>query len=231
MVHCKYITVMTVILATMVTAAQPVCAYGQNGQDAPVVHFVWAFGALVGPPDSRKLIAVDRDLALHSGDRLKFMVSQKTPCFVYLFHLSGKKELTLLYPPEFNDDAVQPGVVVLVPPDDRWFALDEETGTEKFYLLACHRRLSQLEDRYLHYLSVDKDADRQAAVEDIVETIKGLRRQHLRNTAPVERPIHLGGGFRGGEEPIRSFPPDLSAIAVEISASTFYSRTFTIDHR
>lgn len=231
MIHFRHLPVIAVLLASVATFAQPIDVYGQNTQEASAVHFIWAFGALVGPQASPELITVDRDLALQSGDRLKFMVSQKTPCFVYLFHLSDQKELTLLYPREFAAEPIQTEEVAFVPSDDRWFSLDEKTGTEKFYLLASHQRLLEIEDRYRRYVSMGVKADRQAAVEEILETIKDLRRQHLRNPEPVERPIHLGGNFRGVEEAIRSRIPDLSAIAVEIAASTFYSRTFTIDHR
>ena len=231
MIHFRHLPVIAVLLVTVASFAQPIDVYGQSAQEASAVHFIWAFGALVGPQASPKLITVDRDLALQSGDRLKFMVSQKTPCFVYLFHLSDQKELTLLYPQDFAAESIQTEAVAFVPSDDRWFSLDEKTGTEKFYLLASHQRLKPIEDRYRHYVSLDGEADRRAAVEEILEMIKVLRRQHLRNPEPVERPIHLGGNFRGVEEAIRSRIPDLSAIAVEIAASTFYSRTFTIDHR
>jgi hypothetical protein len=231
MIHFRHLPVIAVLLTTVTAFAQPADVYGQNAQEASAVHFIWAFGALVGPQASPELITVDRDLALRSGDRLKFMVAPKTPCFVYLFHLSHQKELALLYPREFAAEPIQTEAVAFVPSDDRWFSLDEKTGTEKFFLLASHQRLPSIEDRYRRYLSADGEMDRQAAVEEILETIKDLRREHLRNPEPVERPIHLGGNFRGVAEAIRSRIPDLSAIAVEISASTFYSRTFTIDHR
>ena len=46
-----------------------------------------------------------------------------------------------------------------------------------------------------------------------------------------ERPIRIGGNLRGLAEDSEPQLPDINRIAVEITASDFYSRTFTIDHR
>jgi hypothetical protein len=180
---------------------------------------------------SRELIAVDRDRTLHTGDRLKFMIAHQTPCFIYLFHLSDANALTLLYPRQFESTAIVTDAPAFVPPDSLWFALDEETGTEKFYLLASRQRLEAIEKLYKRLSAAEAGHDRQAIVASITEAIKDLRRRHLRNTGPVERPIRLGGGFRGIDEDAPPRTADLSTIAVEIRAANFYSRTFTIDHR
>ncbi len=224
-----FLTFITVGLICSIAGPQRACA--QDGSDAARVHFTWAFGALVGPEGNRRLIAVDRDLPLQTGDRIKFMLAHRTPCFIYLFHLSGSNVLTLIYPQKFAPTPVSSDAVTYVPGDNLWFALDDETGTEKFYLLASPEPLEKIENLYKRLFDQEDKAARQATVAAIIDTIRELRRRHLRNTGPVERPIRLGGSFRGMDEEEAGRASDLSAIAVEIKAPNFYSRTFTIDHR
>ena len=218
-------------LVIVVVACLQTGVHAQNQAHDPSVHFVWAFGAMVGPDGNRRLITVDRDLILHSGDRIKFLVAPRKPCFVYLFHLDGPGALSLLYPSRFDHAAVQQRGASLVPPDNRWYALDEATGTEKFYLVASREQLHRIESAYRKYQTEVLEAERRALAAQIIQTIKELRRKHLRNTGTVERPVHLGGNFRDIEETLRKRVPDLSTIAVVISAPAFYSRTFTIEHR
>jgi hypothetical protein len=220
-----------IVLGVVGMAAMAGSGYGQDANVASEVHFFWAFGAMVGPEGQRELAAVDRDRTLHTGDRLKFMIAHQTPCFIYLFHLSDGNELTCLYPRQFESTARMTDTPAFVPPDNLWFALDEETGTEKFYLLASSQRLDAIEKLYQRLDAAETGPDRRAIVASITETIKDLRRRHLRNTGPVERPIRLGGGFRGIDEEAPPRTADLETIAVEIRAANFYSRTFTIDHR
>ena len=204
---------------------------GQDEKADTDVRFLWAFGAMVGPDGSRQLVAVDRDRSLQTGDRLKFMIAPRTSCFIYLFHTSDADALTLLYPQQFQNNTRASDAAIFVPPDNLWFTLDEEIGTEKFYLLASRERLQQIESLYKRLVTLKKREDRQATTAAIIDAIRTLRRRHLRNTGPVERPIRLGGSFRGLDDDARLRGSDLSTIAVEISAPNFYSRTFTIDHR
>ena len=220
-----------IFFGVICTAVFPANGYGQNQSNSSAVRFLWAFGALVGPEGDRKLIPVDRDRTLHSGDRIKFVVAHQTPCFVYLFHLSDRIDFTLLYPRRLDPYKMEIGALNIVPSETQWFKLDDKTGTEKFYLLASDRRLQQIEQLYHHYLGTNDQIARQAVLSEIIGTIKTLRRKHLRNSGPVERPIQLGGNFRALEKEVRSWWQDLSAIAVEIATHNFYSRTFTIDHQ
>jgi hypothetical protein len=51
-------------------------------------------------------------------------------------------------------------------------------------------------------------------------------------TAAAERPVRLGGNFRGTEQETSHLNRyDITRLAVEIEADEFYSRTFSIDHR
>ena len=55
-------------------------------------------GAVTGPEDKPKLVAVQNETVLRSGDRLKFFIEPKTGMSVYLFHQTADGELTVILP-------------------------------------------------------------------------------------------------------------------------------------
>jgi hypothetical protein len=64
-----------------------------------------------------------------------------------------------------------------------------------------------------------------------VAEIRRLRSAHRAAGAPLERPVIIGGNVRGLDTaPGRSLP-DVSTLAVAITANGFYARTFTITHQ
>jgi len=67
-----------------------------NKQD--LVCFRWAFGAIVGTDNDRRLVAITRDTELKTGDQLKMLVELQKKCFVYLIYRTGKDELHMLFP-------------------------------------------------------------------------------------------------------------------------------------
>ncbi|MBW2284347.1 MAG: hypothetical protein JRF65_07075, partial [Deltaproteobacteria bacterium] len=65
---------------------------GAQQNEGPNVRFSWAFGALVGPANDKKLALITQDTILTTGDRLKLFVKLVNPCFVYLLHREGQGE-------------------------------------------------------------------------------------------------------------------------------------------
>jgi len=75
------------------------------------------------------------------------------------------------------------------------------------------------------YTSADTK-EKPHAAEQIIAEIKRLKRKHKSLQAAAERPVPIGGTVRGAG-PLH----DVAAVAVEISAAEFFSRTFTIEHQ
>jgi hypothetical protein len=195
------------------------------------LKFYWAFGALIGEQNQQRLISIGRKTVLHTGDRIKIQFEPVTECFVYLFYYSSQQELALLFPADpFGSHAV-PGTKYSIPDKNQWFRLDDVTGIEKFYLIASVRRLENLEALCQKHSAVTRTEDIQASSRAIFAEIKQLRRKNRTLTAAAERPVRLGGNFRGVHKDDQPGQPDISQIAVEISAADFFSRTFTIDHQ
>jgi hypothetical protein len=195
------------------------------------LKFQWAFGALKKANGS-KFEAVTRDTVLKSGDQIKFFLNVNQNCFVYLIYRSSQGELSILFPRRFQLLSTEYTVAGnhYIPTDDQWFELDEHTGEERFYLLASVKRLTDLETFVNDYESADK-AKKQPLAKKILAEIRKLRKQHLKFKTYAERPVNIIGNLRGTEKAETAGARDIAKFAVEISADTFYSRTFTIDHQ
>jgi hypothetical protein len=198
-----------------------------------VFQFLWAFGALVGPDHDRRLISIDRDTILKTGDQLKMFLELKENYFAYVFYYSSQGKMYLLFPTnnQFATDYVV-DKKYYIPQGSLWFELDEYTGSEIFYLIVSAERLNKLESLYLNYTTSTDAADLKEFAQKILTEIKKTKGQYQKLTTAAERPLRLGGNLRGGiNKAVKSSYPSITEIAVEISVTNFYGRTFTIDHR
>jgi hypothetical protein len=202
-----------------------------NSQKDANVKFQWAFGALKKANGS-KFEAVTKDTDLKTGDPIKFLLKVNTHCFVYLIYRSSQGGLSVLFPHRFKLQSAEYTIAGnhYIPKGDQWFELDDYTGEERFYLLASVERLLDLEARINDYESADA-SKKPPLAKTILSEIRKLRKQHLKFKTYAERPVNIIGNLRGTEKAETAGPHDIAKFAVEISADTFYSRTFTIDHK
>ena len=196
------------------------------------VDFRWAFGAMVGPENDRRLVAITRDTILRSGDKLKMMVELKKKCFLYLFYHTGGGEVHMLFPYDLRQfvNDYETYKKYYIPRDNMWFELDQQIGLEKFFLLASEKRLTELEALYSSYLGADPQ-EKQGLAKKIVTKIREIKRKNRKLSTTAERPVQIGGNTRGAKKNRKEQYPDIDPIAAEVSAGNFYSRTFTIDHQ
>jgi hypothetical protein len=195
------------------------------------LQFQWAFGALKKANGS-KFEAIARDTILKTGDQIKFFLKVDKNCFVYLIYSSSQGELSVLFPYRFKLRSSEYTVAGhhYIPGGNQWFELDEHIGEEKFYLLASANRLMQLEALINDYESADA-AKKPSLAGAVLAEIRKLRKENLKFKTYAERPVNIIGNLRGTEKAETAEPQDIAKFAVEISADTFYSRTFTIDHK
>ena len=195
------------------------------------VNFQWAFGALK-KTNGAKFETITKDTDLKTGDQIKFFLKVDKNCFVYLIYCSSQGELSVLFPQRFKLKSTEYSVAGdhYIPKGDEWFELDEHTGEERFYLLASAGRLLGLETLINDYESADA-SKKPLLTEEILAEIRQLRKQHLKFKTYAERPVNIIGNLRGTEKAETAGAHDIAKFALEISADTFYSRTFTIDHR
>ena len=198
------------------------------------VRFRWAFGAIQGQNHGENLIAITQDTVLKTGDQFKMVIEPQTRCYIYLLYRSSQDEIYMLFPYDiqlFTTD-YEIDRKYYIPQGSLWFELDENIGIETFYLLAAGQRLRELETLYGRYSStIVGTTSQQDTAKRLLAEIKRLKRKHTKLTAVAERPARIGGRVRGTHETKQATLPDVADIAVEISATDFYGRTFTIDHQ
>jgi len=196
------------------------------------VSFRWAFGAMVGTEDDRRLVPITRKAALKAGDKIKILVKLQKKCFVYLIYYSAENEIHMLFPYEgkqYGTD-LKTSKKYYIPQGEMWFELDENAGREVFYLLASAKRLIPLEALVDKYEMADP-GKKPGLSKQILTEIRKTKKRHKKFTSTAERPIPIGGNMRGTTQDKEGSSPDIESIAVEVSAANFYYRTFTIDHR
>ena len=62
------------------------------------ICFAWAFGAYVSSENERKLVKIERDRELKTGDQLKMLLMLKRKCYLYVFYYSAQGQLFMLFP-------------------------------------------------------------------------------------------------------------------------------------
>ena len=209
-----------------------VYAQQADAPDESHLTFQWAFGAIKNTGAGPQFDVITRDTVLRSGDQIKFFLKVEENCFVYLIYQSSQGELSVLFPYRFRRmaDNYKISGHFYIPKDDQWFELDQVTGTEKFFLLASTGRLNDLEALVNTYEGADT-SKKNGLGGQILSEIRKLRKRHLKFKSYAEKPITIIGNMRGSEKTKAVGLNDLADYAVEISATNFFSRTFTIDHQ
>jgi hypothetical protein len=199
-------------------------------QNEANIGFDWAFGALIGK--NKTMVPITHDTTLMSGEEIKLMVKLTKDCFVYLVHQDSRGGIELLFPykiQQFQTDyAVDKNYYI--PKGRAWSAFDKNTGKEIFFLIASTERLLDLEVKLGNYGSADT-AKKQLLASDIVTEIRNVRKHYANYATIAEKPLTIGGNIRGTEKMEGARRPDVAAIAMQISANNFYSKTITIDHK
>jgi len=192
-------------------------------QDDNNVSFRWAFGALAGPENPPRLVSITQDTTLKTGDQLKMLVELQKACFVYVIHHGPNGEVHWLFPysQQQIDTDYQTGKRYDIPRGERWFKLDDQVGRETFYLLASTERLPELETLLNTYTKAAPTEQAQLAA-NILTEMREVKKRYKQFATLAERPVPIAGNMRG---------PDITDLAVEITANNFYSKTFTIEHR
>jgi hypothetical protein len=220
------------ILPSLLFSSLTAMSIAAEKKEATNVVFHWAFGAIRKTAQESRFEQITGDAGLNSGDQMKFFLKRVTGCFVYLVYHSSQDEMKVLFPYRFKEKTVKENALKghYIPEGNEWFQLDENVGRERFHLLASAARLTRLEDLVNQYESVDKTKKPELS-QQILSEIDLLRRKNFKTKVNAERPLSIVGNIRGTQKSENASYLDLAEHAVEISASHFYIRTYTIDHR
>lgn len=193
--------------------------------------FMWAFAAITGTQDQRKLVAMKSESVLFSGDKFKLMFKPSKQCYVYIIFNGSGGEILLLHPEGLGSDHLpsEGNRAVFIPSKRDWFTLDQKTGTETLYLLASLTPLADLETLLKQYGSASPKS-RDDIAQSIVSLLGEKETSNQPLTAAAEKPILIGGTIRSISERTLS-EEDISKFAQEITIEDLLIRTYSIDHR
>ena len=198
-------------------------AEGASDSKGSGIGFRWAFAAITGADDNRHFLSVQRDTVLYSGDQFKIMIQLQDSCYVYVLHRGPNDAVQLMYPPELPLKLGEQLHLRNFIPAEGWYKFDDQTGKERFYLLASAAPLTELEKMISQHSKADSTAQPSLAG-GIVKEIRRLRKERTELSSVAERSVTIAGNLRGDSDRIVE-------SAVEISAPAFYAKTITIDHR
>lgn len=221
----------SILVASFILLAQSfTIALAQTDDTLENVNYQWSFVAKIGTAGQQQIAMVTKDTVLRTGDEFKMMVKLQKNCFVYVMYKSSVNELSLLYPYSL-DAPVELEKNYYLPKGRSWFRMDKNVGTETFYILASQERLVDLERLYHSYTSASSDEQKEYALA-IVTEIKDIKKKYRTLDTIAERPISIAGNVRGQKtETVNIDKFDVASLATEIIANTFYSKTFTIEHK
>lgn len=79
------------------------------------------------------------------GQRFRLRVSTDRDGYLYAFCLNSQGSAVMLYPNRYSDPENRMDSAPRLIPDSGWFQFDQETGTERVYLILAERPLPDLE--------------------------------------------------------------------------------------
>jgi len=197
------------------------------------VDFKWAFVARIDPQGRNKVVNIAADIlnpgakkfTITSGDKISMYVEPNENTCVYIYLIDSRKNLELLFPTSMDEDTIKSEFVTgkgtYIPGKFEWFSFDDNKGTEKFYIIGTNKRDKELEE--LTQVYINSEDNREIAKQQILDKIKGMKKQFAFKSNPVERPISFGGRIRGLEI-------DIAKLAVEVNANNMYTKTISLNH-
>jgi hypothetical protein len=111
---------------------------------------------------STKFVEVDQDTAFHSGDRIRLKVDTNTAGYLYVVMQGSSGNWRLLFPSadvDGGNNRIEKGMSQQIPPGDKGqFVFDEQSGTEKLFLVLSRRPETDL-DRLIYSINGTSSAN------------------------------------------------------------------------
>jgi hypothetical protein len=197
------------------------------------VNFKWAFVGRIDPEGRNRVVNIaDKtskasSRSFSAGDKLSLYVEPSENTYVYIYLLDSRKNLELIFPTGMDENTLESeftsGKGTYVPGKYEWFSLDENRGTETFYVLASTERLTRLERLTRNYINAEEE-QRDVIRQRVLDEIEGVKRRLVALGSPTEKPLFTAGIIRGIEIDIAK------VAAVEVEADDFYSKTIKLNH-
>ena len=113
---------------------------------------------------SGKFVEVDQDATFRSGDRIRLNVDTNTPGYLYVVMQGSSGNWRLLFPSadvEGGNNRIDKGMSQQIPPGDKGqFLFDEQSGTEKLFLVLSRRPEADLDKLIYSITGSSTEGDR-----------------------------------------------------------------------
>jgi len=114
-----------------------------------------------------------------------------------------------------------------IPDAESWFTIDENSGTEEFYLIASKVRQPELESLTG---KLQKESEKSTPnsnkinelKKSIIDELARLRKENSTNVAVAEKPVSTAGTTRSIGE--------VTTNATEVLTENFYAKTLRLEH-
>jgi hypothetical protein len=186
-----------------------------------MLKFKWAF-LIRNEAGGAQVMDFKEKVAITKGDAIRIYLEPVTNVYLYLYLFDAQKQLRCLFPaaPDAYEKGAPPAAPHVLPGDGKWYVMDAEKGTEKFFLLASSTRLTTLEALTRKMIASPDDAE---AKSRLLDEIQLVRRARGDLTAPVEKGVPIAGtvvAVTRGE----------AGEATLTEAPGFYARTLRMEH-
>lgn len=114
--------------------------------DVPFEIMVNFVGQRETGTNSWQPVDIREGATLRSNDNFKILVRTSRECYLYLINFDSTGKANLLFPGMAgSNNRVASGRDYQIPDGDNWLFLDNNTGTEAFYVIADVRPMSDLQ--------------------------------------------------------------------------------------
>jgi hypothetical protein len=113
---------------------------------------------------STKFVEVDQDSTFRSGDRIRLNVDTNTSGYLYVVMQGSSGNWRLLFPSadvEGGNNRIEKGASQQIPPGDKGqFVFDDQSGTEKLFLVLSRRPEADLDKLIYSITGTSSEGDR-----------------------------------------------------------------------
>ncbi len=192
------------------------------------IQFKW--GVLTLDKKTNKTVGLNfsKSVQLSEGDDIRIYLEPVNNTFIYLYLLDSNNELMLLFPEDFTHfvDSYS-NKPYYIPDAESWFTIDENSGTEEFYLIASKVRQPELESMTN---KLQKESEKtnpninkiNELKKSIIDELARLRKANSTNVAVAEKPVSTAGTTRSISE--------VTTNATEVLTENFYAKTLRLEH-
>jgi hypothetical protein len=184
------------------------------------IRFTWAF-VYQGKDQQVRGIDYSETIArLQSGDRFKMYFKPSSPCRVYMYLHDAQENLHPLFM-----ETTQVGKSCSLPQGEDWFYLDEQGGTELFYLIVSAHRLRKLEALTKEFSALEVSGSERFLTQKykVLDEIKRIIKQSSSLADVAQRPVPVAGDLRGITE-------EIQVLGIGVEAKSIYVKTVRLEH-